>query len=344
MAIVGGLDIHRRQITYDWIDTDSGEMCRGQLSPATRLELRAWLARFTGQQADFAFEGTTGWRFVAEEVMDAGFRAHLAEPADTRALRGPKRRAKTDRTDARHLRELLRAGTLPESWMPPAHIADARTQVRLRRALVGERTGWYQRIHAILFHHGLPERSQLLTADGRAWLACIHLPGVARQAVELALRMIDHLEVELDRLDTALAGIARAQPGCQALQRRYGVGWLTAVAIWAEFGDVRRFANSRQAVRFTGLDITITESDGKRARGHLARQGSPVLRWALHEAAMCAARPGSPDHAYYLQVKQRLGGKRAALSVARKLAREAYHTLRELGDQALVPADLPTAA
>jgi transposase len=228
--------------------------------------------------------------------------------------------------------------------MPPAHIADARTQVRLRRALVGERTGWYQRIHAILFHHGLPERSQLLTADGRAWLARAELPAVARQAVELALRLIDHLEVELDLLDGELARIARAQPGCQALMGRYGIGWLTAVAIWAEFGDVRRFANSRQAVRFCGLDITITESDGKRARGHLARQGSPVLRWALHEAAMCAARPSSPDHPYYLQVKQRLGGKRAALSVARKLAREAYHTLRELGDQALVPAKLPTAA
>jgi hypothetical protein len=59
---------------------------------------------------------------------------------------------------------------------------------------------------------------------------------------------------------------------------------------------------------------------------------------------MCAARPGSPDHADYLQVRQRLGGKRAALSVARKLARKAYHTLSELGDQALVPAELATAA
>jgi transposase len=186
--------------------------------------------------------------------------------------------------------------------MPPAHIADARTQVRLRRALVGERTGWQQRIHAIMFHHGLAERSQLLTADGRAWLARAELPAVARQAVELALRLIDHLEVELDTLDTQLAWIARAQPGGKALQRRYGIGWLTALAIWAEFGNVRRFATSRQAVRFCGLDITITESDGKRARGHLARQGSPVLRWALHEAAMCAARPSSPDHANYLQV------------------------------------------
>jgi transposase len=222
MAIVGGLDIHRRQITYDWIDTDSGETCRGQLSPATRLELRAWLARFTGQQADFALEATTGWRFVAEELERAGIAAHLAEPADTRALRGPKRRAKTDRTDARHLRELLRAGTLPESWMPPAHIADVRTQVRLRCALVGGHTGWYQRIHAILFHHGLPDRSWLLTADGRAWLARVELPAVARQAVDLALRMIDYIDTELDLLDTALARIARTQPGCKALMGRYG--------------------------------------------------------------------------------------------------------------------------
>src|SRR5919201_6096792 len=254
MAIVGGLDIHRRQITYDYLDIDTGETGHGRIQPATRVVLRAWLAQLAGRQADFAFEGTTGWRFVAEEVMAAGFRAHLAEPADTRALRGPKRRAKTDRADARHLRDLLLRGALPESWMPPAHIADARTQVRLRRALVGEPTGWYQRIHAILFPHGLPERSPLLTADGRAWLARVELPAVARQAVDLALRMIDHLDTELDLLDTQLAGIARAQPGCKALQRRYGIGWLTAVTIWAEFGDVRRFANSRQAVRFTGLD------------------------------------------------------------------------------------------
>jgi hypothetical protein len=244
MAIVGGLDIHRRQITYDWMNTDTGETCRGQPSPATRVELRGWLARLAGQQADFAVEATTGWRFVAEEPERAGFRAHLAEPADTRALRGPKRRAKTDRTDAHHLRELLRTGTLPGSWPPPAHVADARTQVRLRHALIGARTGWYQRIHAILFHHGLPDRAGLLTADGRAWLASVELPAAARGAVDLALRMVDRIDAELDGFDTALARTARQQPGCKALMRRYGIGWLTAVAVWAEFGDVRRFANA----------------------------------------------------------------------------------------------------
>ena len=63
-----------------------------------------------------------------------------------------------------------------------------------------------------------------------------------------------------------------------------------------------------------------------------------MLRWAAFEAAESACKPTSPDHAYYLQLKQRVGQNRAVLSVARKLLRRAHHTLRELGDDALAPA------
>ena len=62
--------------------------------------------------------------------------------------------------------------------------------------------------------------------------------------------------------------------------------------------------SSDQLVRFAGLDVTVYSSDGKRSPGHLSRQGSPQLRWAAFEAAKCAARPGSPDYAYYHQVAQ----------------------------------------
>jgi transposase len=118
----------------------------------------------------------------------------------------------------------------------------------------------------------------------------------------------------------------------------YGIGELTAVAVLAELGDTRRFSNAGQAVRYAGLDITVHQSDQRRAPGHLSRQGPPVLRWALYEAAQAARRPGSPDRPYYDQLAQRLGGNRACLALARKLLRRCYHTLRELGDQALQPA------
>jgi transposase len=136
-----------------------------------------------------------------------------------------------------------------------------------------------------------------------------------------------------------LTGFARRQHGCQALQaRNYGVGWLCAVIIWAEIGDVRRFCSSDQLVRFAGLDVTVYSSAGKCSPGHLSRQGSPELRWAAFEAAKCAARRGSPDYPYYHRVAARPGnGKDSTLAVERKLLRHCYHTLRELGDAALAP-------
>ena len=101
MPIVGGLDIHRKQLTFDYLDTETGEVKRGQIAPADRAHLRSWLARFAGRDdVAFALEGCTGWRYVAEELAGAGVAAHVAEPADTAFARGRKRHAKTDRLPA----------------------------------------------------------------------------------------------------------------------------------------------------------------------------------------------------------------------------------------------------
>jgi transposase len=264
---------------------------------------------------------------------------HLAEPADTAALRGKKRHAKTDKTDSRHLRSHLAAGDLPECWIPPAHVLEARAVVRLYKDLLDERGGWHQRIAATLFHQGVPAGPSMSTAQGRAAVAGMDLSPAGRQAAETALRQIDRLTGELDPLRRQLDMISRRQPACRALRAtQYGVGAVTAVAIWAELGDVRRFANSDDVIRHTGLDITVYSSDGKRSAGHLSRQGPQLLRWALYESAKCAAKPAAPDHAYYTAARDRRTGGLATLSVARKLARRCYHTLRELGDEALQPA------
>jgi transposase len=131
-----------------------------------------------------------------------------------------------------------------------------------------------------------------------------------------------------------------AQRGCRALTGSlYGVGAVTATAILAELGDARRFRSSDDAVRHCGFHVTVRQSDRKRAAGHLSHQGPLLLRWALFEAAQCAARRASPDHAYYLDVAKRIDHNRACLSVARKLCRRAHHILRELGDDALAPTD-----
>jgi transposase len=338
MTIVGGFDVHRKQITFDYLDTDTGLVRCGQIRPATRRTLRGWLDEHCpGGDAEIAVEGCTGWRYVVEELAAAGATAHLADPAETAGLRGPKKRAKTDRADARLLRTLLLQGRLPESWIPPAHVLEVRTLGRLYCALTEERRAWRQRIHAQLFHQGCPPITALLTEAGRHALSVAELSATGRQYVDTALRRIDELTAEIDPLRTQLVNFARRQTGCRALQaRHYGVGWLCAAIIWAEIGDARRFRSSDQLVRFAGIDVTVHSTDGKRSPGHLSRQGSPELRWAAFEAATCAARRGSPDYGYYRRLAAvPHNGKNPTLAVERKILRRCYHTLRELGDAAL---------
>src|ERR671911_531046 len=264
MAIVAGFDVHRAQITFDALNRETGEVRRGRIGAAPEA-VREWAGRFAGEEVHVAVEACTGWLFVCEALGEVGAVPHLAEPVETSALRGKKRRAKTDREDARWLRTLLCEGRLPEAWIPPAHVREWRTRARLRQ-------------------------------------------------------------------------LARRQTGCRALMAHYGIGELTAPTILCELGDVTRLSASRKAVRCAGLDIGVYRSDRRSRAGKLTRQGSPQLRWALYESAQAACRPTSPDRADYLALKARgLSHTRASLTIARKLARRSFHTLRELGPGALEP-------
>lgn len=341
MTMVGGFDVHRKQITFDYVD-DDGVVHWGEIRPATRKMLRGWLGKHClSGDAEFALEGCTGWRYVVEELAMAGVVAHLGDPAEIAGLRGPKKRAKTDRADARLLRTLLVEGRFPELWIPPAQVVEVRTLGRLYCALMEERRAWQQRVHAQLLHQGCPPVTALLSAAGRDALAGAELSGVGRQYVGTALRRTDELGAEIVPLRAQLVNFARHQRGCQALQaRHYGIGWLCAAIIWAEIGDARGFSSSDQLVRFAGMDVTVYSSDTKRSPGHLSRQGSPELRWATFEAAKCAAWPGSPDYGYYHQLATKHdghNGKNPTLAVERKILRRCSHTLRELGDGALSP-------
>jgi transposase len=69
--------------------------------------------------------------------------------------------------------------------------------------------------------------------------------------------------VELDRVRAELVSFGRRHPGPRELAREYGLGALLATVVWEELGDTRRFTSSRHAVRHTGLDVSVYDSDGK---------------------------------------------------------------------------------
>jgi transposase len=369
VTIVMGLDQHRGQITAEWLDTATGEVSRARVAPAHREPVARFLNRFREREIEVALEATTGWRFVVEELRRVGAEVHLAEPAETAARRGSKKRAKSDRADARHLRELLMISRLPESWIAPDHLLDLRARVRLRHTLSDQRGEWQQRIQAVLYHYGLPPRRQLMIREGRAWLAQAPLPDTAREQVTVAVAMVDELDVQLAPIDRELRALARRQPGCRALMGHYGIGELTAVTILAELGDCRRFSSSRHAVRYAGLDIPCTSPisaappaisrarDRPRCAGRCSRppksRGAPVPRPRVLPAGSRAPRrqprlPGDRAQAAQAQlphpVRARRGGATARLRTCSCARSPSSHRCTAAGSRQPPAATCPWTA
>lgn len=299
MEIVGALDAHRRQNKTKTLDLESGEVRRGRISPAAREPVREWLERFAGREAHVALEGTTGWRYIVEEIERAGQSAHPADPAETAAKRGRKKRARTDDADCDLQLELLLAGRLPESWIPPAHIVELRTWVRTRTVLLDERIGWQQRLQAQLFHQGVPPGIKPRTRGGSRRARRLRaVPG--RQAAGRAGGADDRRSRCRARaarppdplLRPPPAGLPRAR---RAPVRRRRAGQRLPARRARRCPPLPLLRRCRPP---SVLDVTVYESDRKRAPGHLSHEGPELLRWALLEAAQRAARRQSPDHAY----------------------------------------------
>jgi transposase len=263
-------------------------------------------------------------------------------------LRGRKRRAKTDRADAQHLRQLLTDGRLPSCYIPPSPVLEWRALLELYHDLRAQHSGWAQRVHAVCFHQGAtaPGQAGVIRGD-REHLASIvedQLSPVGRLQANTALAIMDTLAEHLDRLRQRLLATARHVHGARVLMHEiYGVAGMTSLALCAWLGGAGRFSSSRKAVRFVGLDVTVHSSDNKRSPGRLSRQGPEVLRWLLFEAAKTSARASAPGYHYYTTVRERIDANRACLSQARRIVRHAVHLLTDLGDDAFTIVAQPAA-
>lgn len=326
-----GVDLHKDTLTACTFCGCCGEVSFRKIACKCRGQIAEFFAALPRPHT-VAIEAVGFYRWLWEMLEPVVDELVLADATQARALAG--RRLKTDREDAFNIAELLAAGRLPVSYAPPM-------EVQLLRDLTRHRNG-FSRQHARV----LCRVKSIMNANNRPGPARLDSAGLIRyvkaQGPKLPERHVAMLWNCVDQLALTERQIAEAERTIKEVVEREtfadlyatltsfpGVALVTAATIIGEVGDFARFTHRKAIARFAGLNPTVYASGGKQRTGHIAKAGSPHLRWVLQQAAWTAIRSDEGVKRVFLRIAKRSGRKAAAVAIARKLLTWMWHAVRK---------------
>jgi transposase len=336
-----GLDLSRKRLDWQALGREGERVGIGAVPP-DRDGLVGLVQRLGDAAVLAVIESMSGARFVHDQLELAGWDVRIADAVKARGL--APLACKTDRIDCWVLAELARLNLVPEIWLPDPAVRAERERARFRLHLVKHRSALKNRVHAILFQHGVPNpHRDLFGAGGRSLLTRLRLPKPWASTIKASLALIDQLDEQIGDCERELRRLGADHPYVPLLTTLPGVAWVLGYTIASELGDIHRFPNPRKLVGYTGLTPKVEQSGERDRRGALRKNGPNYLRWALIEAAHTAGR-----HPHYQPIVERMrtrhgrtrGSKIAAIDIGRRLTEAIWHMLTH--DRPFAPAGATT--
>lgn len=322
-----GIDVHKThsQVAVLPATTNDGTEPLKELRVKNE-NLDAIGERYAGGTA--VLEATSNY-YTIYETLDEYLAVTVANPLELSWIANSSQ--KTDEIDAEKLAKFLKADMIPESYVPPEAIRKRRALTRARHKLVQERTSWKNQVHSLLDKNGLRPDVDLLTTDGRAYLADLTLEAPYQELLETYLSCIDELTVKIDRLKAKIKRWAAAVEQMQLLTTAPGVGEYSAMVIHAELGEVDRFDHHNEAVSYAGLDPIVQESADSRTEGAISKEGNSHLRDRLVQCASTAVHTVEDPYLtdFYKRLRRKNQPKKVALvATGRKLLVAMFYMLK----------------
>ncbi len=297
-----GLDIHTKRIAF-CVLSDKGQLVqRGQvrgLAEVLRI-LQALPDRF-----EVCYEASCGYGHYHDLLKPLAARVVVAHPGRLRLIF--RSRDKNDRKDAERLAKLLYLGETPTVHVPSLEVRTWRELINCRSQVIAKRTRAKNTVRALLRSAGItaPLHPSLWTKKGLAWLRQLELPTLSQQLRrDLLLEEIETLLRQVRRLEQQLNHQAQHTPAVTQLRSIPGVGIRTAEAVAAFLDDPHRFRNAKAVGRYFGLVPRQDQSGDKNRLGHITREGAPVVRQLVAEAAWQAQRRSPTVRAYFERVQR----------------------------------------
>ena len=307
----------------------------GQVEARHRLT-RARFQRFLAEcePAEVLLEACGSAHYWGRELQGMGHRVSLLHPADVARYRDGN---KTDRADAKALLEAARNEAFDRVPVKSVDQQAVGALHRIRQGYLRTRTARINAVRGHLREFGvtIPVGARNVLPQARAALDDDVVPGYLRAALEDTLDEIAQLKAKADTLRDELEQLAHQMPDALLLMSVPGIGVLTATALVAFVGDIRRFRSGRDFAAYLGLTPREHSSGSSRRLGSITKRGNSYLRMMLIHGARAALRAGkvvdTPDdlRAWALQIERRSGHNVAAVALANKLARVCWRVWRD---------------
>jgi transposase len=296
--------------------------------PNDPVQIRAALAPHREDLVGVVIEATYNWYWLVDQLMNDGYRVHLANPAAIRQYEGLKYSG--DFTDAAHLAQLLRLGLLPEGYIYPAEERPVRDLSRKRIQLVQCRTAQILAIENLFSRHtgGQMQGERVKRLDETQVNGFGFSPDVTL-AMQANLAVMQTLQEEIGIIEKRLMERVKLRPDYALLNSVPGIGPVLATTIMLETGTISRFTKVGNFSSYCRCVDSRRESNSRKKGEGNTKNGNKYLAWAFVEAANFAIRSCPEARRFYERKKRARNGIVAIKALAHKLARACYHMLRE---------------
>jgi transposase len=346
------LDAHKRYSQVCVQSKDGQILCEKRIDHG-KGEIKRFLSNWSaGDQV--AIETVGNYYWIVDEIEQAGMEPRLVHAHKAKLMIGSVN--KTDKLDAHGLNMLQRCGTLPTVWIPPGDIRDKRELPRTRMVFANLRTRLKNRVHSVIDKYGLHTDfvgiSDIFGGRGREQMAITigQLPAQTLYTLRGLLHQLDIVEVQIKRIEKRMKKVFSQTEVVLRLMSIPGIGFILAVTIANEVGDISRFSTPQRLASYAGTVPRVHSSGGHTRYGQLRSDVNHYLKWAYSEAGNSTAVnhkrfPMRHTSKLYSRIREKKGHAKAVGAVARHLAEASFWVLTRNEDykQPQVKSVFPTA-
>ena len=325
--LMAGIDLHSNNLFCAIVDLEGKRVFEQKLPCELDSVLRA-LQPFKKRLEKIAVESTYNWYWLVDGLQDHGYPVVLANPAAMQQYDGLKHA--DDKSDGFFLAEMLRLKILPTGHLCDRAVRPVRDLLRRRMGLVHKRTSLILSLKSL--HTRMTGRDlgtgRIKAMEPQEAEKLFDHP--ADQLItRLDLQLVEQLGQSIQQIEATILATVQSLPHYQVLQTMPGVGRILGLTITLETFDPQRFASPGDYASYCRCVDSRRLSNGKKKGENNGKCGNKYLAWAFVEAAQFARRHDDRCRRFHDRKSAQVNGIVATKALACKLAKAAWHMMRQ---------------